>query len=69
MNILIRYIEEGDIRAKEYAYCLINLYDYARLGVIDQSRTLSEDEKYNWNKKAKEYRDEIAKLIIKGERS
>lgn len=66
MNILIRYIEKGEKHREEYAYTLINLFEYAKLGAIDLNRTLSVDDKIHWQEKANEYRDEIAKLIMKG---
>lgn len=69
MNILIRYIKEGDRRAEKYAYTLINLYDYARLGELDMAKVLTKEEKEEWKNKALEFRDEIAELIIKGKRS
>jgi hypothetical protein len=66
MNILKRYIKQANKRREKYAYILINLYDYARLGELDLNKRLTDEEKNNWNKKANEYRDEIAKLIMKG---
>lgn len=66
MNILIKYVEEGDRRRNEFAYTLINLYDYARMGQMDLSNSLTDIEKDNWRKKADEYRDEIAQYIMKG---
>ena len=66
MNILKRYIKQAHKRRETYAYILINLYDYARLGELDLNKRLTDEEKNNWNKKANEYRDEIAKLIMKG---
>lgn len=66
MNILKRYIKQANKRREKYAYILINLYDYARLGELDLNKRLTDEEKNNWNKKANKYRDEIAKLIMKG---
>lgn len=66
MNILNKYIEIGEKRREKYAYNLINLFEYAKLGVIDPSGTLSEDDKMYWQEKANKYRDEIADLIKKG---
>lgn len=66
MNILKRYIEDRNQHRSDYAYMLINLYDYARLGENDPSGKLSEEEKNEWRKKAIEYRDEIARYIMKG---
>lgn len=66
MNILKRYIKQANKKREEYAYILINLYDYARLGELDLNKSLTNEEKNNWNKKAREYRKEIAELIMKG---
>lgn len=66
MNILKRYIEDRNQHRSAYAYMLINLYDYARLGENDPSGKLSEEEKNEWRNKAIEYRDEIARYIMKG---
>ena len=66
MNILKRYIKQANKRREKYAYILINLYDYARLGELDLNKRLTDEEKNNWNKKANKYRNEIAKLIMKG---
>lgn len=66
MNILKRYIKQANKRREKYAYILINLYDYARLGELDLNKRLTDEEKNNWNKKENKYRDEIAKLIMKG---
>lgn len=65
MNILTRYINEGNKRREQYAYNLINLFEYTKLGVIDLGK-LTEDEKMIWQIKANELRDEIAELIMKG---
>ena len=65
MNILTRYINEGNKRREQYAYNLINLFEYTILGVIDLGK-LTEDEKMIWQIKADELRDEIAELIMKG---
>lgn len=66
MNILKRYIKQANKKREEYAYILINLYDYARLGELDLNKSLTNEEKNNWNKKAREYRKEMAELIMKG---
>lgn len=66
MNILKKYVKEADGLRSDYAYMLINLYDYARLGEFDPSGKLSEEEKDEWKKKADEYRDQIARYIMKG---
>ena len=66
MNILKRYIKQANKKREEYAYILINLYDYARLGELDLNKSLTDEEKSNWNNKAIEYREEMAELIMKG---
>lgn len=68
MNILNEYIKKEDERIEKYAYILINLYDYARLGELDISKSLTEKEKLEWKNKALEYRKEIIELIKKGKR-
>ena len=66
MNILKRYIKQANKKREKYAYILINLYDYARLGELDLNKSLTDEEKSNWNNKAREYREEMAELIMKG---
>lgn len=45
MNILKRYIKQANKRREKYAYILINLYDYARLGELDLNKRLTDEEK------------------------
>lgn len=63
MNILKRYIKIADKRKEEYIYRLVNLYDYARLGELD---LITDEKKYDFHEKAKEYRKEIIELMMKG---
>lgn len=66
MNILNRYIIKGDKKREKYAYTLINLFEYAKIGQIQASMNNDIDNELYWQEKLKEYKKDIVEYILKG---
>lgn len=66
MNILNRYIIKGDKKREEYAYTLINLFEYAKIGQIQASMNNDIDNELYWQEKLKEYKENVVEYILKG---
>lgn len=66
MNILNRYIIKGDKKREEYAYTLINLFEYAKIKQNEASINNDIDDELYWKEKLNKYKKNIAKHILKG---